>query len=200
MADGYARTFDEARLYMELRPCDCGETRLDSQGTAARAEAGGWLQEYVGFCPRCGRRRSFTFEMPPGPTVPRVDISYGPPDEPSRLLDPGEWLTVADAFADNARLVLSAVDPTGDDLGDAYHLLMAAEAATAEVLKFLPPDATRVPASAFRAEAGLPVLEVAPERFEAAALGRDLADRHRALAEFEARFARGSKADGEGVG
>ena len=36
--DGYARSYDEAHLYLLLRPCDCGETDFDKSATLSRDE------------------------------------------------------------------------------------------------------------------------------------------------------------------
>jgi hypothetical protein len=100
MSYPYARTFDEAYLYMELRPCVCGEPEFDKT-TASVIEDQTTVHRYSGNCPNCGRARQFTFRMPDEPPRISFDMVYGWGDEPSRLLDPGEWLAVADLFEAN---------------------------------------------------------------------------------------------------
>lgn len=199
MADGvngHARSFDEARLYMELRPCDCGETQLDSESSSG-SSGGERVRTYTGICPRCGRRRSFSFSMPAEMPPLHVDIQYGPDQEPSRLIDAGEWLVVSDAFSDNARLVLSADQLSGDDLTTAHYLLLSAIAATEEVMKFIPDGADEVPAAAFWTEHGQSIRRAARERFRAEELSRALADRRGDMTDFESRVLElGAAADG----
>src|SRR5213083_2466686 len=152
MSYPYARTFDEAYLYMELRPCVCGETEFDRESVSSVVD-GVPVERYSGQCPTCGRRRQFTFRFPTEPQKITFDMHYGWGSEPSRLLDPGEWLGVADVFEANARAELGSGDITGDDqLTAIFYLLSSAAAATEEVLKFLPAGADRIPEDAFRSQ------------------------------------------------
>lgn len=163
--DGYARSYDEVYLYIMLRPCDCGEIELDSEHRLSRQD-GTWVQEYSGYCPRCGRERSFRFRMPdelPPMGFPR----FGPDDEPSQLLDPGEWLVVADGYEERAAET--------HDRTRAREFLASAAAATDEVLKFVPDGADEVPVSALWRDSSLELYLSARHRFRAS----DLAD-HRA--------------------
>lgn len=194
MADGYARTFDEAHLFMELRPCDCGEAELDARSTPSR-DGDGWLQEYHGFCPNCGRERRFVFEMPDGVSSSPTGVRYGPDDQPSRLLDPAEWLAVSDALSDNARLLLAGASLTEEQVTTAYMLLASALAATEEVLKFVPADGDGVPSSAFWTQIGMELFAGAGDRFRADRLASDIAERRRALTDFEARLKEGRVGD-----
>lgn len=161
--DGYARSYDEAHLYMLLRPCDCGETELDPRRHLYR-QGDAWIQEYSGFCPNCGRERRFSFRMPaelPPMGIPR----YGPDDEPSQLLDPGEWLVVSDGYAERAEEIL-ARDRTGAaDRARARGLLAAAVAALDEVVKFVPDGAGEVPSAAFRRRSSAELRQSAGDRF-----------------------------------
>jgi hypothetical protein len=185
MSYPYARSYDEAYLYMELRPCVCGETDFDKT-TASSFEDGSPVTRYAGQCPNCGRDRRFTFRMPDGPAEISFDMRYGRGDEPSHVIDPGEWLGVADLFEANARAELGSGDIGGDDqLTAIFYLLSGALAATEEVVKFLPPGARRVPEDAFRSQAGRMLFELTPDRFTRVELERTRAEREAALAEFD---------------
>jgi hypothetical protein len=189
MSYPYARTYDEAYLYMELRPCVCGEPEFDKT-TASWAENGAQVERYSGACPNCGRPRQFTFRMPDAPPEVSFDMRYGWGEEPSRLLDPGEWLGVADMFDASAQAELNSGDITSEQqLTGIFYLLSSAVAATEEVAKFLPVGADRIPEDAFRSQPGRMLFELVPERFERAALARELAQRQRAVEDFEHRFA-----------
>ncbi len=188
MSYPYARTFDEAYLYMELRPCVCGETDFDKT-TASLVEDGVATERYSGNCPNCGRARRFTFRMPDEPPAISFEMRYGWGDEPSQLLDPGEWLSVADLFEANAQAELNSGDITDErQLTSIYYQLSSALAATEEVLKFLSSGVEAVPEEAFRSQPGRMMFELVPERFRRTALSAELADRRQALAEFEARY------------
>jgi hypothetical protein len=146
-----ARTNAEAHLYMDLRPCDaCGHRGFT--GDSAMVFVDGELcSRYTGVCPRCGTERAFTFRLPEEIRLPlERDIVFGGP-EPSELLDPGEWLTVAD-------LAAGRPDPDDEDLA-------LAAAAIDEVLKFVPAGAEEVPPQALRTEDGREVYEREPGRF-----------------------------------
>ena len=185
MSYPYARSYDEAYLYMELRPCVCGEAEFDKT-VASSFEDGRPVTRYSGHCPACGRDRRFTFRMPDGPPDISFDTRYGPDDEPSHLIDPGEWLGVADLFEANARAELTSGDIVVDDqLTAIFYLLSGALAATGEVIKFLPPGARRIPEDAFRSQSGRALFELTPDRFTRVELERTLAEREGALAEFD---------------
>jgi len=190
MSYPYARTYDEAYLYMELRPCVCGESEFDKT-TASVIEDGTSVERYSGNCPNCGRARQFTFRMPEEPAPISFDMVYGWGDEPSSLLDPGEWLGVADVFAANARAELDGLDPAKAEeerLTRIFYQLSAAIAATEEVAKFLPSGADRIPEDAFRSQPGRLRFELSPERFQRVHLEAELADRKRIMADFEERY------------
>ena len=105
---------------------------------------------YTGSCRRCGRRREFTFRLPEEISLPvGPDVTFGGP-EPSELLDPGEWLMVADLAAKGA--------------ADASDLTLAA-AATEEALKFIPEGADQVPPEAIRSVDGQQIYAEDPGRF-----------------------------------
>ena len=146
----YARTNAEAHLYMDLHPCACGDIEFDRQ-SAVITDGDALCSRYSGPCRSCGAVRTFVFELPETIRPIRGDgVDFGG-DDPSRLLDPGEWLAVADYYA--------KLDPgTYDDLD-------IARAAMEEVLKFAPAGAERVPDDAFRTERGRAVRDAEPGRF-----------------------------------
>jgi hypothetical protein len=158
-----ARTNDEAHLYMELRPCVCGETDFDATSSVTQV-GGSWISRYAGRCTECGRERVFEFRQPDEITVP-TDGAWAPGAQPSELLDAGEWLVVADAYgstdADPAGLSTTAQEQVRTDLA-------AAAAALDEVLKFLPAGADQVPESAFWSAQGRAVRDAEPGRFRRA--------------------------------
>ena len=155
-----ARTNEEAHLYMELRPCDCGEPDFDAASSVAQV-GGSWVSRYAGRCTACGRERVFEFRQPDELTVP-TDGAWAPGPQPSELLDAGEWLLVADAYGstdtDPAGLSTIAREQARTDLA-------AAAAALDEVLKFLPAGADEVPEPAFWSAQGRAVRDAEPGRF-----------------------------------
>lgn len=167
----YARTYDEAYLVMNLRPCVCGETELADRTSSAVTLGGEDGERFSGHCVSCGRHRRFTFRMrPTEPGEIDFEVRFGRGDEPSRLIDAGEWLGVAELYGQVAAERLAEGEPVGDDVASLHHLLVSAAEAVGEVLKFLPPDAEEVPEGAFWSPGGRQAYEIAPERFTRAAL------------------------------
>ena len=158
MALRLARTNEEAHLYMDLHPCECGEIEFPRSSSVVET-ADGLAGRYTGPCPQDGARREFTFRLPQRLVAPPRDglVRYGGA-EPSELIDPGEWLSVADAYARNvpARPASSA---------EAGPMLRRAVAAIDEVLKFIPAGADRVPESAFVTDRGRAAYAKEPGRF-----------------------------------
>ena len=152
-----ARSNAEAHLFMDLRPCGCGDTRFPRQSAVVR-RGDDLCSQYTGACETCGTVRTFVFRLPQEILMPvpgRV-VFGGPADGPSQLLDAGEWLEVADLHARR--------NPgTVNDLATAI-------AATEEILKFVPPGGERVPDEAFWTERGRAVRDGEPGRFRAVRL------------------------------
>lgn len=145
----YARTNAEAHLYMDLRPCSCGAPDFDRKSTVI-TDGGVLCSRYAGPCRSCGAAREFVFELPDPIRPIRDEIELGGSD-PSRLLDAGEWLAVADAHARRQ-------PGTRRDLD-------TARAAIEEVLKLVPAGAERVPDDAFTTAHGRAVRDAEPGRF-----------------------------------
>jgi hypothetical protein len=149
----YARTSAEAQLYMDLRPCACGELEFDRQSSVVTIDEA-LCSRYAGPCRGCGAPREFVFELPAAVRPVRGDgVDFGGSD-PSRLLDPGEWLAVADEYA--------ALDPPGE--------FDVAAGSVDEVLKFIPAGGDAVPGDAFHSERGRAIRDRDPDRFQRARL------------------------------
>jgi hypothetical protein len=110
------------------------------------------VYRYRGTCAGCGTPREFTFAAPARPAPRRTSaldgaVYFGGP-EPSRLLDPAEWMLVAEVFAQAATVPDDAPDRSRA-YQEARESLAVAVAAMNEVLKFVPASANTVPESAF---------------------------------------------------
>ena len=161
-----ARTNAEAHLYMDLRPCACGERKFARQSSVVTID-GDLASRYTGACARCGTERRFEFRLPQEILQPPPDGVLFGGDEPSELLDPGEWLTVAD---DHARRVPAGTKLDGDALRVARRCLATAIAALDEIRKFAPRGAVEVPPSAFFTPLGRAIWDKEPGRFRLARL------------------------------
>ena len=165
----YARTYNEAILFIRLRPCGCGEMEASWQHAPVTAgERPMWY--FAGECAGCGRPREFTICMPEG-AVRRDDVVYGDGDEPSEIIDPGEWLGVSDLYGQRAEEVLNDENFGGPgDVDVVYFALSARVSALDEILKFLPPNAELMPEWLCRSITGRAVFEANPNRFARDAL------------------------------
>src|SRR5690349_10970349 len=99
----FARTSAETQLFLDLNRCPCGDGNFPGRGlpwSAAVLEVGpentvrhDWV------CPGCGQHRAYCFRTPAEPEpFPRAGDSFrwGDGVTPSELLDPGQWMIVAD--------------------------------------------------------------------------------------------------------
>ena len=150
----YMRTIAEAHLYMRLRPCACGAAEFDPV-RAVTSDAGVLCGRYFGNCSSCKTPREFVFELPAVQRPIAGPVSFGGSD-PSRLLDAGEWLDVAEDHAKREPGTYASLD--------------IARAAMEEVIKFLPDGQEHVPDAAFWTEHGRAVRERQPGRFRRARL------------------------------
>ncbi|WP_049576833.1 hypothetical protein [Nonomuraea sp. SBT364] len=156
MAFAVARTRDEAHLYLDLHPCKtCGS--VDTTWAAGLTTIDGELvNRYAGDCGECGTPREFLFGLPERPVPPAGYPTFGG-DEPSQLLDAGEWLWVADLTASNV---------PADDQEEARRTLAIAAASVEEIIKFIPPGQDEVPDDAFWSDRGLETRAAEPGRFQ----------------------------------
>lgn len=164
MALRLARTNEEAHLYMDLHPCECGEIEFPRSSSVVETADGDLAGHYTGTCPQDGARREFMFRLPQQIVSPPGDgsVSYGGA-EPSELIDPGEWLSIADAYARNVPADTAAL--AADGLAQARSMLTRAVAAIDEVLKFIPAGEDRVPEDAFVTVRGRAAYAKEPGRF-----------------------------------
>ncbi|WJK33638.1 hypothetical protein [Solwaraspora sp. WMMA2065] len=179
-----ARSSAEARLYVELHPCGCGEARFEPQVEVVALTDGDLATRYQGSCAGCGTAREFLFRLPAEPVHPPAGaaFSYGGP-EPSQLIDPGEWIAVADRYAalvpadfatagpaapGPAAAGPAAADPVTLDPAQrrrAAAALSRAVAALDEAMKFIPADADEVPADTITSDTGRRMRRREPGRF-----------------------------------
>lgn len=143
---------------MRLHPCICGEDEFHPSSTIDLTD-GVWVVHYEGICESCGHPRAFQFRQPEEIVVPE-DGQWAVGDQPSELLDAGEWRRVADLYGGGPADGGPSPDPE-EARGD----LLAAAAALDEVLKFLPPGADVIPESAFWTQVGRQVRLAEPGRF-----------------------------------
>jgi uncharacterized C2H2 Zn-finger protein len=158
------RTNAEIHLYLDRQPCQCGaaSTRWTSQLRQRDGELVAW---YRSDCPRCGRERGLGFRLPAEniPSGPEgAHFRYGA-EQPSELIDPGEWLAVADELSRSVPML--PADATEQERGRFRYAMGRAAAALSEVAKFAPPGAVEVPGSAFFTDRGRAVHRTAPGRF-----------------------------------
>ncbi|GAA4599544.1 hypothetical protein BJY16_003114 [Actinoplanes octamycinicus] len=153
MTEPLARTRQEAHLFIDLTPCECGDRRLATAGEAITLPDGAPGRRYAGRCPGCGRDRLFVFRVPERAedADDPAEIVYGRGDRTSELLDPGQWLWVAEQYADAVPGNPGYL--TGEPRATARTWLTAAVAALREAEKFLPAGAERVPEQALRTAA-----------------------------------------------
>ncbi len=153
---------------MTLTPCTCGQRRfpLDSMLLSNGDEL---LRRYAANCPDCGQPREFLFRLPdePEPRVARDQVWFGG-DQPSELIDAGQWMWVAERYAG-----LHPADPRAmppDELPRARADLAFAVAAMDEAAKFVPPGADAVPETAVWSDRGREEYRREPFRFRRAAI------------------------------
>ncbi|MFI6918957.1 hypothetical protein ACIBIZ_03300 [Nonomuraea spiralis] len=148
-----ARTRDEALVYLDLNPCECGSVETEWASGVVSVE-GALVKCYEGDCEGCGAEREYLFTLPAREVMPVGWPTFGGP-EPSQLLDAGEWMWLADLTAGNVP----------DDPEDARRALSMARSAMEEVLKFIPEGQDDVPAEAFWSVRGREVRAAEPPRF-----------------------------------
>jgi len=163
MALMMARTNAEAHVYMELSGCPrCGQRQFDPSNSLIMLD-GDLASRYHGACPQCGLEREYTFRVGYDLQLPPVDRARFGDERPSELIDPGEWMWLADFVS--ARVPVDPGDVTAGERDRYRYDLTVAVAALDEVLKFVPPGADQVPAEAFWTDRGREVYAQRPGRF-----------------------------------
>ena len=139
-----ANSWSEAYLYLKVTPCtDCasGPWELDTPDDAT----GDGPRRLRAHCAHCGAAREFTFECDPTDADAAIEglslEPVNPSDEPSRIIDLGQWLSLFYTFVDSATKTA--------DKGEARRLTFQAAQCLDEALKFYAPDDDLPPESAF---------------------------------------------------
>ncbi|WP_280355370.1 hypothetical protein [Nocardia otitidiscaviarum] len=158
-----ARTNAEARLFLDLQPCpECGAGSCLFRSAVVTVD-GVLASRYTGDCGQCGAHRVYEFRLPDVVLPPPADSVRFGAEEPSQLLDPGVWLWYSDMCG--RRVPADGAELDGRARRTTRHTLATALAAVDEVLKFLPPNENRVPATAFFSADGRAVYDREPGRF-----------------------------------
>lgn len=145
---------------MDLHRCACGSGGFDRRH---RLELHGdvLVAVYEGACGQCGVTRRFEFRMTE--EIPPPPPAFGGA-EASQIIDPGEFEAVAGRLAESTGIQLLNT-PESE-----HHKLRGAVAYTVaayeEMLKFLPPGADAIPASAFTSEVGKARYRHDPRNYE----------------------------------
>jgi hypothetical protein len=158
-----ARSLQEAELFVELHPCDCGQG-IELDFSLVKRD-GRLVAVYQGECSGCGPERRFEFVIPEDSVG---GAAYGGP-EPSSIIDAGEFLWYSDRAAERAQLTSTTNGET--ELADARSALDVALAALEEVGKFLPAGADTLPRDAIPSDLGRAVSDANPDRFQRERLG-----------------------------
>lgn len=161
-----ARTLDEARVYVASQTCECGGSYVttysypEEAGLATmwrvasrQAEEHVWSLAWIDTeCGKCNARRKFDFRTHTAERARPADaVVWFGADEPSQLLDAGQWFMMYLKHSDHAQgKRLRAPQPRDWPI---------ALAALDEVKKFLPPGKSNPPASAFWTTLGKQVQE-----------------------------------------
>jgi hypothetical protein len=194
----YARTYNEAILYIRLRPCGCAEMEAPWRDVPVMV-AGQPARYFTATCANCGRPREFTIAMPDGATR-TADVVFGAGEEPSHVIDPGEWMGICDLYGQRAEELLSDEEfGSSEELNVVYYALSARVAAVDEILKFLPTNADIVPEWLFRGITGRAIYEASPQRFAREALLAQRAALQANLERFVKDFTASAATTGDGT-
>jgi len=139
-------------VYVLMRDCRACGSRNRDVTDEFEARDGAAVTEYTSFCRDCTNIDRYVFRLPgTDPQAAATGVAFGD-DEPSTIVDAGEWLVFADRTATGG-----PVDPdglTGQQRADAALAMQAAAAAVREVVKFIRPGEQRVSVSALWTERG----------------------------------------------
>ncbi|GAA1030218.1 hypothetical protein GCM10009557_21450 [Virgisporangium ochraceum] len=160
-----ARSHNEAMMFVLLRECrGCGRTNRDLTDELHVSETGAESHaEYTAFCRDCGNIDVYRLRLPAAdPQAGERGVVFGGP-EPSRILDAGEWVSVALRTSAN-----TPEDPAGmtdQERSDAALAMHTAAAAVREAAKFIEPGRERLPRSAMWTDVGREEFDRDPWRF-----------------------------------
>jgi hypothetical protein len=152
-----AHTANEARYYLMVTPCEaCGEGPWEVDETR-EAPAGG-VTAVRAVCRRCQASREFRFvcerDVPPGGSDAEM---INPTDEPSGIIDLGQWLSLFYLLVESASSERSRAATR--------RIGYRAALCLAEALKFYTADDELPPEEAFFSEATKRIYREHPENF-----------------------------------
>lgn len=186
----FARSADEAYLYVDRQPCSsCGHVGVGELDSMVLGERDGErLHTYVYRCPQCETRREFAFRVPQVAEQGGDERVVFGDSRPSQLLDAGEWLELAYVIVDSVPADLDAL--AAEDLVELRREVDVARAAIEEAIKFVPAGGSQVPLSCFWSQRGRLMRLRHPGRFDRIRLEGNLADTIRLQADLDAAIAR----------
>ena len=158
-----ARTNKEAHAHMDLNPCRCGDPTRPADSAVFNLD-GVLASRYSGDLPSLRHAAGVLLPAAGGARPGAAGQVVFGDGTPSELLDPGEWLLLADRYAGSVPAEAVRARPERA-ARQARRALAHAEAAMGEVLAFVPADGDAVPPEAFRSERGRTVYEAEPGRF-----------------------------------
>lgn len=157
-----AHSLAEAYLYLMASACEaCGRGPL--KGGPARPVAApdnnGFIVAIGAACGSCGAARDLLFRLPGAPDAkpPASGAVVNPTDDPSRIIDIAQWLTLW-------RVITEAAARESDKV-QARHLGLEAAQCLEEALKFYDDDNDLPPAEALFHDASRRRLQEHPEQF-----------------------------------
>ncbi|MCH7595838.1 MAG: hypothetical protein IID35_04685 [Planctomycetes bacterium] len=138
-----AHSLAEAYLYVMVSPCEsCGNGPLyGGEACGVETPGGSWSTNLPGTCGACGATISITFQLASRPEeeASADAASINSTDEPSRIIDVGQWLTLF-------RMITEAATRE-DDKVQVRHLGMEAAQCLDEALKFYDDEGNDLPPS-----------------------------------------------------
>jgi hypothetical protein len=155
-----AHTTTEATTYLRVHPCgSCGHGpwRIVAQDARDRpAEDGGRLT-IEAVCEQCGEGETLRFAVEHVQTPEGATNAINPGDEPSRIIDLGQWLSLFHLLLEQASRERSSHQARRTGYGAALCL--------DEALKFYEEDDEVPPEDAFWSEPGRRAFREHPEKF-----------------------------------
>lgn len=160
-----ARRLNEAYLYLDIQECTtCGSRLLEPERTATLGEVDGQPVTWIPtVCAHCGATDEYVFRRPPKPLTADEFGRFGGA-EPSELLDPGQWLLLADGLTED--IPDAPEELTGEGREDLRDRVEFAADAVVEAMKFLRKDDDAVSAFAFWTTQGYGMYADSRWRFE----------------------------------
>ena len=150
-----AHSQTEAMLYLKASPCrDCSQGPLELIDQAAE----GSLHRLAARCARCGAECELAFIWPQPEPPGEAPAQINPTDQPSRIIDAGQWLSLY-------YLLIESAVASEEDKAAKRRLTAQAGQCLDEALKFYTEDDELPPESAFFTDSSRHAYAEHPERF-----------------------------------